>query len=110
MTLHYILNNKNIKVGGHSIIMFSLMGGGWVRQNANIWEQGEVLCLINANVRIYIYFLIKHLVLKLLTIVTRFPVLLKISVLKKLYRANNHKSMTFAWNNQFKVIQSPYSS
>ena len=41
-------------------------------------------CHINANVCISI-FLIEHLVHKLLTIVSRFPILLEMSVLKTLY-------------------------
>ena len=51
------------------------------------------------------FFLIEYLVHKLLTIVTKFLVLLKISVLKKLYlvRAQDNKSITFASNNKFKV-------
>ena len=66
----------------HSIITFSLRGEG-VHENANICERGEIGgCHINANVRKKI-FLIEHLVRKLLTIVTRFPVLLKTSDLKK---------------------------
>ena len=68
-------------------------------------------CHINVNVPIKI-FSIEYLVHKLLTIVTRFfvsfikiPVLLKASVLKKLYpfRTKDY------FNNQFKVSQSPYT-
>ena len=51
---------------------------------ANICKQGGGGCHINANVPIK-FFLTEHLVNKLLTIVNRFPVLLKISLLKELY-------------------------
>ena len=60
----------------------------------------------------YKLFLIEHLVQKLLTIVTRFPVLVKIYILKKLYlvRAQDYKSVTVALNKQLKVSHTPYSS
>ena len=64
-----------------------------------------------ASMRLFAYnfFLIEHLVHKLLTRITRFSVLLKISVLKKPYliRAQGKKSITFGSNNKFKVSQSP---
>ena len=57
-------------------------------------------------------FLIEHLIHKLPTIVTRFPVLLKKCDLKKLHLvlAWDYKSITFDSNNQFNVSQSSYSS
>ena len=56
-------------------------------------------------------FLIEHLIHKLPTIVTRFPVLLKKCNLKKLHLvlAWDYKSITFDSNNQFNVSQSSYS-
>ena len=73
---------------GHSIITFALRrgrGGEGVHKNAYVWEPKVGRCQ-------GWYFFIKRLVHKLITIVTRIfvsfiktPVLLKISVLKKLY-------------------------
>ena len=83
---------------GHSIITSALRGeggtGSSIKMRTYLTRGRE--CHINANVRI-LFFLIEHLVHKLLTIVTGFPVLLKISVLRKLYlvRVKDHKSITF---------------
>ena len=69
--------------------------------------------------RSHINVFIEYLVHKVIITVTRFfvsfikiPVLLTISILKKLYLncAWNYKSITFASKNQFKVTQSPHGS
>ena len=85
---------------GHSIITSALRGeeegggGSSIKMRTYLTRGRE--CHINANVRI-LFFLIEHLIHKLFTIVIGFPVLLKISVLKKLYlvRVKDHKSITF---------------
>ena len=106
-----IKNPDGLNIFKHFLFFFFLSGfSSNFHQNANMFKQREGN-VTSMNVSIYI-FLIKNLLHKLLTIVTRFPVLLKISVLRKLYlvRAKDYKSITCSSNNQFKVSQSPYSS
>ena len=63
---------------------YALRGGGGsikMRTYANRGREG----VTSMRTFAYNFFFIEHLLHKLLTLVTRFPVLLKISVLKKLY-------------------------
>ena len=81
---HVPTDNNFFVPRGHSIITFALRGEGGPSKCDHMRTSGggRRWCHINANVCIY-NFLIEHLVHKLFTIVTKFPVLLKEAVLKR---------------------------